>query len=245
MTTADKLITIAENEQKVYNNGYSQSESDFWDKVQNNGSRNNYEYGFYRWNCKELKPKYKVRPNSSSRTIYMFSTNDGLEEIKKEYFDLSRITPDTSANSASSHYYTFYYCRNLKVIEDIGLQGGGYQQTFGACLELHTIEKFRCVAGGSYSNPFSQCVKLKNITIDGEIGKSFPIPNSPLSTASIVSIIEHLSQDVTGQTLTLNKTAVNNMTFPYTSPYSQATYTSWDDVINNPVVKNWTISLSS
>ena len=244
MTTADKLITIAENEQKIYDKGYSQSESDFWDAVQNNGSRYNYEYGFQYWNCKELKPKYQVKPTKSYRTANMFAYNTVLEEIKKDYFDLSRYTPATAAASSSSNYYTFYGCSELKVIEDIGIQGGGYEHTFAACTKLHTIELMRCVADGNYITPFGSCNALKNLTIEGEIGKNFPIPNSSkLSTASIVSIIEHLSQDVTGQTLTLNTTAVNNMVFPYTSPYTNITYNSWDELIATK--SNWTISTTT
>ena len=34
MSIAEKLTAIAENEQRVYDSGYSKAESDFWDGVQ-------------------------------------------------------------------------------------------------------------------------------------------------------------------------------------------------------------------
>ena len=239
-----KPSEFADKVNEVYNKGYSESESDFWKSiVYDTGTRSNVEYMFHRWRCEYIRPPFKVM--GKTRNINMFSYNTKLKKVEKAYFDISGFTPNTSGTATDSNYYTFYYCQELEEIEDIGMQGGGYYFTFNSCPKLHTIEVMRCVKNGTYSTPFTNCNALKNLTIEGEIGKSFPIPNSPLSTASIVSIIEHLSQDVTGQTLTLNKTAKNNMVYPYTSPYSQTTYNSWDDVINNPVVKNWTISLSS
>ena len=260
MNIAEKLTTIAENEQKIYDKGYlegdndgymtgkeqgrsegySQGESDFWDKVQNYGKRTHYDSAFYRWNSEYIRPKYKVEP--TGRTFAMFSRNAALKKVEKEYFDLSGYKPNASASSTDSNYNLFYNCIDLEVVEDIGIQGGGYYYTYGYCENLHTVEVMRCVANGTYNAPFSKCSSLVNLIIDGEIGKNFSIYYSPLSTASIVSIIEHLS-DTQGETLTLNKNAVNNMVFPYTSPYTNITYSSWDELIATKT--NWTISTTT
>ena len=42
MSIAEKLTTIAQNEQKVYDAGYSKAESDFWDAYQKKGARTTY-----------------------------------------------------------------------------------------------------------------------------------------------------------------------------------------------------------
>ena len=46
MSIADKLATIAENEQRVYEAGINS----MWDSVLNKGARTNVEYLFNRWN---------------------------------------------------------------------------------------------------------------------------------------------------------------------------------------------------
>lgn len=232
----------SEGHSEGYTDGYSQSESDFWDVVQKSGKRTNVEYMFAQWDSEYIRPKYKVVANSSDRTIAMFRHCRKLKKIEKEYFDLSAYTPVTTASSGDSNYHTFYYCDKLEEIEDIGIQGGGYYYTYNNCLKLHTIEVMRCVIKGQYTAVFTSCKALKNITIEGEIGTSFDIHYSPLSTASIVSVIEHLS-DTSGATLTLNTNAVNSMVFPYTSPYTNITYNSWDELIATKT--NWTISKAS
>jgi hypothetical protein len=73
------------------------------------------------------------------------------------------------------------------------------------------------------------------------IGQNIDFAQSPLSTKSIVGIFEHLSESVTGNTLTLKQTAVDDMVFPFTSEQSGITYYSWDELVETKA--NWTISL--
>ena len=106
-----------------------------------------------------------------------------------------------------------------------------------------TINKLVVQESTTYKTCFTDCIALKNITIEGVIGQTFDIHWSPLTTKSIVSIIEHLSATASGMTLTLNKTAVNNMSFPYTSEESGITYNSWNELIGSK--SNWTVSTLS
>ena len=215
MNIADKLTTIAENVSKVYDSGYSKAESDFWDGVQDYGNRVYVEGMFSYWGCEYIRPKYKVVHNGSSsyRILQMFYRNSKLKKIEKEYFDLSAYTPTTSASSGDSAYLVFAQCPELEVIEDIGLQGGGYYFTFFSNPKLHTIEVMRCVKNGQYSGVFNGCYALENITIEGEIGQSISFSAcSKLTHESLMSIINALcdySGDTSGTTYTLTLGSTN------------------------------------
>ena len=113
-------------------------------------------------------------------------------------------------------------------------------QAFNNATALKTIRLLNVYESTTFDATFTQCTSLKDITMDGVIGQSFDIRHSPLTTASIVSIIEHLSTTASGKALTLNTNAVNKMTFPYTSTQSGVTYNTWDELIS--IRSNWNIS---
>lgn len=75
MSIAEKLLTVAENEQKVYEAGKQAEYDRFWDDFQKNGTRTNYWYGFsgYGWTQETLNPKYKITFNEDS-TITQYAT---------------------------------------------------------------------------------------------------------------------------------------------------------------------------
>ena len=62
MTIAEKLQTIAENEQKVYEAGVKSEYDRFWDIMQANGTRTNYARAFYGegWRTETFLPKLSV-----------------------------------------------------------------------------------------------------------------------------------------------------------------------------------------
>ena len=218
MSIAEKLKTIAENEQRVYDSGYSKAESDMWDGIQDFGDRTNYEKAFEYWGAEYIRPKYKVVPSSSSRNYYIFDNCLKLKKLEAKYFDFSAYKPDASASSTSSNYYTFSGCWELQEIEDIGIQAGGYYGTFNGCGKLHTIAVMRCVKEGTYSATFKNCFVLKNITIEGEIGNNISFQYSPLLTIeSLRSIISALydfvgNGETTTKTLTLHADAKARLT---------------------------------
>ena len=71
MSIAEKLQTVAENQQRVYDSGQQAEYDRFWDAFQKNGTRGNYWYGFsgYGWAAEALKPKYKIAIIEDSRTV--------------------------------------------------------------------------------------------------------------------------------------------------------------------------------
>ena len=166
MSIAEKLNVIAENEQKVYDAGYSQSESDFYDIIQDGGNRTDYRHGFMGWQSEFLRPKHKVVATGDKR--YMFAYNKQLKIVEKDYFDLSKC--DRSWGNS----YVFDGCESLEEVQDIGLQATGYYGTYRGCKNLRIIETHRT---GSYGDPYTLtfygCESLEEIrNIEGEISKN-------------------------------------------------------------------------
>lgn len=69
MSIADKLTTIAENEEKVFTAGKTAEYDAFWDSFQNYGNKTSYWGAFAYWKDDIYKPKYTIRAAS---TNYMF-----------------------------------------------------------------------------------------------------------------------------------------------------------------------------
>lgn len=61
MTMAEKLTTIAQNQQQVYEAGKAAAGGFDWDAFQENGNRTSYEYAFCRsWTDANYAPKYPI-----------------------------------------------------------------------------------------------------------------------------------------------------------------------------------------
>lgn len=181
----------AEKVDEVASMSYDKAKSDFWDSVQDNGNRTNYEYGFGYWGCEYIRPKYKVVPRSS-RASHMFWNNTKLKKIEAEYFDLSNITKGQT--SGSSIAYAFFGCSSLVEIEDVGMPSSYYDRVYNGCNSLKTIAVMRSEATTTHNQSFNGCTALENITIEGEIGRNVSFsPCSKLTVESLKSIITHLA----------------------------------------------------
>lgn len=190
MSVADKLVIIAENEQKVYEAGQKTEYDRFWDAYQNNGERTNYSGAFYGsgWTDDTFKPKYDIVLTKES-SIYMFRdcyiTNiESALDKQGVTFNLSGLT------SASS---VFYSARFTQVIpEVICTAATDCKQMFYACHALTTIRKLEVNENTTFINTFFQCNVLQNIEIAGTIGNGVNFQWSPLTHDSLMSIINAL-----------------------------------------------------
>lgn len=205
MSIAEKLTTIAENEQKVYNAGYEKGKSEggdteaaynngfedgkqaeydrFWDNFQDYGKRINYSRCFWAvasginaWTDKTYNPKYPIK------------TQNGFE--------------------------MYHYANITSTKVPIEILSGNMQRIFANC-PVETIPLLK-ISGTipSTSEMFLNCTNLKHITFEGEIGKSISFQHSPLTMDSVNSIITAL-KDLTGetaQTLTLHNTVGSKLT---------------------------------
>ena len=87
MSIADKLTTIAENEQKVYDAGKKAEYDRFWDAYQNKGKKTSYQYGFCGWTDEAFKPKYDMILQAGYTGTNMFwscSVTNIAEALEKQ-----------------------------------------------------------------------------------------------------------------------------------------------------------------
>lgn len=194
MSIADKLTTIAENEQKVYDKGVAdgkQSEYDaFWDKFQNYGKRTNYDYLLGGDNVSRswFKPKYDIKPTS----MYMFTyQNYGLGGVDfVEWFKELGVSLDTSR--CASFQYAFFRGKRYGVIDTTATTILNVQVFWGN-KSLTTIDELIVKETTQYSSlTFENTPALANIKISGTIGRSFTMSSSPLNVKSAKSVINAL-----------------------------------------------------
>ena len=209
----EKTLYLGEN--KVTDFGDWDS---FWEAVQFNGKRTNYDKAFKYWNLQTVNPKYPIKPDKILITE-MFYGNEKLNFIESEKIDLSKgSVSDASSGSGDvrykqGHFQTFTNCRNLTYLPDIKMPASSYDYTFAGCQRLETIEVLNVKKGSFYRFPFRNCWKLKNITINGEIDSNISFLNCPkLTYKSLDSIINALAPLENGKTavLTLNQEVFGN-----------------------------------
>lgn len=176
---------------KVYEAGEKAENDRFWDVIQKYGERTMYDKAFNAWNCEYIRPKYKVVPTYISSRVSIFSENQILKKVEKEYFDFSQVPRGTYASK--SWYYTWSNCRELEEIEDIGIKNiFSLDNTFRACQSLHTIACIYPDKDTKFNQSFIGCNSLVNLKVDGVIGQDINLQWSPLSVESAMSVMNAL-----------------------------------------------------
>ena len=218
MSIADKLTTVAENQQRVYDAGYAKGKAEggggdydavydegynqgkkdeydtFWDYYQDNGARTDYQYAFAYggWRNANFKPKYPLANISNASSMFARCR-------------LTRISVPLDFRGCTNCSFLFNNAQSLVTISSI---------TFDEA----------CTNG---SNMFASCKALENITVHGTINFDFAISAcTKLTTDSVQSIIDALA-DLTGQS---QKTAT------FASAISSALTSEQKDTIS---AKNW------
>lgn len=214
MSIAEKLTTIAENQQKVYDagyaagssldydtvyaEGYAQGKSDeynsFWDTYQENGTRTDYQYAFAYggWRNANFNPKYPLVNISSAASMFARCR-------------LTRIDVPLDFSGCTNCSFLFNNAQSLGTISSI---------TFDEA----------CTNG---SNMFASCKALTNITVHGTINFDVGMGGcTKLSADSVQSIIDALA-DLTGQA---------QKTVTFASAVSGALTSEQKDAIS---AKNW------
>lgn len=203
MSIAEKLQTIAENEQRVYDAGYAKGQAEggnptatyeegfaagkkaendeFWDGAQKYGNEPiNYTYAFRNgniWNQERIE-KVKYKQLYASGCSSMFHGNDAITDLSMFSF---RIDGKMSVNAC------FYSCTNLR-----------------KCMPLN----FDNIA--STNNLFKSCQNLEEFIAYGTIAVELDLGDSPyLNKASITSVMTALHSTLEGLTVTFSTAAVN------------------------------------
>ncbi len=248
MSIADKLTTIAENQQAVYDAGYAQGQSQggggggydqgfeagkqsqyntFWDMFQQNGTRTNYRYAFYNtpWDDANFNPKYPLKIVGNAEYAFVGTTFVWADKVLE--VDLSQ---------AASLFWSFRNNQFTRLGKCDLSSATNVNGTFSILPNLVEIEEIVSRADLPWDGTFYMCQNLESITFSGVIGSNgLNFANSTrLNKASIASIINALSTTTSGLSITLSKTAVTNA-------FGSTTATEWTTLIGTK--SNWTISL--
>lgn len=142
MTTAEKLVKIAENEQKVYEAGQKSEYDRFWDAFQDNGDvvQGAYLFSGRAWTDAVYNPKYPVRVTNCTNMYRGCLITDTKVDI-----DVSNATGTYAFNDAAN----LVNIRKLIVSEDVAYTGW-----FAYCSALKEI-RFKGVIGKSLDIHYS------------------------------------------------------------------------------------------
>lgn len=232
MSLSEKALLLKEDFEAVHEAGKQAEYDEFWGVITKNWTRKDYRNGFQHWDCQYIRPPKKIIPTSNQGINYLFSGNKSLLKVEKEYFDFSQKVNVSQTASYAGHSRTFDRCISLIEIEDLGMQPAYYDGTFYDCLKLEKIEIIRSQEDTLYNDmAFGYCTKLKDLTIEGTIGTNFNIKWSPLSVASLKSIIKHL-KDYAG----------TDKEFTYTVTFKSSAFAELEKAEFDSDDSNWGIS---
>ena len=231
MTIAEKITRAKNDLDEVYTAGYEKGKAEvipsgdysegftagkqaeydaFWDVFQSNGNRTNYSYGFggEGWTKELFKPKYDMYIDAAGAMFYQCGINGDIAEICAN----AGVKFDTSKATNFATFAGWSLITRFGEIDTTSAWDASLNNAFYACYNLHTIDKLILKSTGTQTfvnTLFYGCTALKNITIEGTIGKTISFADSPLTADSAISVITHLksfyeASDAYSQTLTFS-----------------------------------------
>ena len=185
MSISEKLTTIAENQQKVYDAGKKKQYDDFWSNVWNRfdaSKTNQYMFSGVCWNNETFYPNRNI--------IFYSGRGDGaffLNQVSNLKQRLSECGVTMNTSQITNLLQMFTYARTEELPEISTISSTVLTQIFAECKNLKSVDKLILKNDGSqsFSSSFNNCISLENILIEGAIGKSISFQHSPLSTRSI------------------------------------------------------------
>ena len=190
--------------------GRQAERDDFWSVYLNHGEPKNYQHGF--------------------------SNGKFTDEIYNPNYP---IYCHPSLTTGAQYLFSASGLSDTKVEIIVGANRG-LTQSFYNNDRLHTIRKITLLGNNTFSNTFTNCTALENITFEGEIVNDISFADSPkLTKASITNIINCLSATASGKTLTLSIIAVAEAFA--TDETDGLASDEWAALIATKT--NWTISL--
>jgi len=185
---------------QVFEAGEKSEWDRFWDSFQLNGRRTFYDEGFggSGWNPVTFRPKYDLTVGSCDGMFRSTAMNIDLVE------HLSSVGVKLLFGTFSSNMGGMFSNTEFIRVGEIGsIYRTNYYNLFAGSTKLETIDKLISTQNTAYytgsSGTFYHCYALKNLVIDGVIGKNnFNVSDCTLLTHdSLMSIINAL-EDKTG-----------------------------------------------
>lgn len=205
MSVAEKLTTIAENEQKIFDAGKKSQHDYTIETLQENGKRTNYDGGFSCWTEDLFKPKYDMKPTSA---CYIFARfNKDVKEIDMvEHLNKYNVSLDFSSCTNFTNFLIYSFVSRLGTVDTRSASAVNFYIAY----RLKKIDSLILKNDGTQSFNFGMCNFLESIKITGIIGQNINFGDCPLLKDSIISVINALSTTASKKTVTFKKTAINN-----------------------------------
>ena len=204
MSIAEKLTTIAEKMDEVYNAGVEAGKSqgggdvDLWKMVTGDGTRTDFTRAFY--GCDYSGAVFSKPVAPTGVIAQCFDQYKGTSLPKNLDFSHAQLSSGNLTNM-------FKDAKNLTEVYDLKLPTptAKHFYTFIGCSVLEMVENFRCSEATGFERTFEKCYALKDINIIGTIGQNgFDIHwSTNLSKASILSILNACNIDVTSSPVTI------------------------------------------
>ena len=238
MSIAEKLTTIAENMQGVYDKGYSDGQeqggntekaynegfdagksyqnNELWKAITNDGTRTNYSSAFryQQWNKNNFTPTYDISPADAS---HMFRSIDpGSIELQVDMKELEEQGIKFNFSKCTNFEYAFAggLFNSLNVI-DMSSSTTANKYSFYAAYTTRRLTRINKLILGENTIPhsswFGYAYSLRQIGFDGVLAQNGldVSPCKELDKDSITKLIGILSSETSGLTVTLSKNAVN------------------------------------
>lgn len=178
----------------------------FWDTYQQNGQRTSYEYAFKGggWTDKIFKPKYDIIPNAyGASAMFQYSSITNLKQLLLD----AGVRLDTS--NCVFLLQTFQGSEITHIPEIDARKATNTSYMVGSQCKVHTIDKLLVSETTPLSSTFIDSRYLENIVFEGTIGQNVDLHWSPLTKASIESVMAALSDTASGMTASFQQSAVN------------------------------------
>ncbi len=224
MSIAQKLTTIAENEQKVYEAGRQAEYNELWDNIQTNGTKTDYTNMFAgkAWTTNTFKPKHPIKPK---RAQNMFGDSGKIDNDYIKSIDFSECAAMVNCFRNSGVV-------RLGVVDCSKATKGwnGITQVFYACHSLVEIALFIPPNDTTlpYNSTFGSCTGLKEIRFGGAICQSISFNSCPLTVDSMKDVITHLK----------NFAGTSNE-FTHKVTFSENCWTALEESGNTPNGTTW------
>lgn len=217
----------------------------FWDAYQQNGTRGNYSYAFCErgWNTETLNPKYKIVTSTGERMFYRCNS------AGKTRLDMTEVCEKLDTSQATSATYMFMDAFLENVTVDLG-----NVTTLNNCFNSGNIGGNKSIRNvilkvtdkcTTFTNAFAYCTATEEIifTDDSVIANNGLNVrwSTKLNKASIKSIINALSTEKEGLTVTLSQIAVDNAFETVKGAADGSTSAEWSAL--EATKTNWHISL--
>lgn len=204
MSIADKLITIAENEQKVYAAGEDNTLREVWEALQMGGQRSNYTSlcNHTCWTPKTFKPIYDIEVTSGYLFGELSISDDYVETLKREgQISIKELEEEQgitfaflggNCDKVGVHpMFREYNFVDISTAASLNFAFyGGYLTNDRKVLLPTRIERLICSETTPFkTTTFQYAYGFEYIGFEGTIGKTLNLIHSPLIPESMKKAI--------------------------------------------------------